>query len=88
MVATFADYLLPSSTEVPNIEILHHEFPSTLNPLGVKGVGEAGTIPVAAAIVSAIENALAQFDVHIAEAPISPVRIVELIEQARARTGG
>lgn len=88
VITTFADYLLPSSTEVPNIEILHHEFPSTLNPLGVKGVGEAGTIPAAAAIVSAAENALAPFGVHIAEAPISPVRIVELIEQARARIGG
>lgn len=84
LITTLADYLLPSSTEVPNIEIHHHEFPSTLNPLGVKGVGEAGTIPAAAAIVSAVENALSPFGVRIMEAPISPVRIVELIEQARA----
>ena len=84
VVTTFADYLLPSSTEVPNIEILHHEFPSTLNPLGVKGVGEAGTIPAASAIVSAIENALTPFGVQILEAPISPMRIVELIRQARS----
>jgi carbon-monoxide dehydrogenase large subunit len=83
VITTFADYLLPSSTEVPNIEILHHEFPSTLNPLGVKGVGEAGTIPAASAIVSAIENALTPFGVHVTQAPISPMRIVELIEQAR-----
>jgi len=83
VITTFADYLLPSSTEVPNIEILHHEFPSTLNPLGVKGVGEAGTIPAASAIVSAIENALTPFGVHITQAPISPMRIIELIEQAR-----
>ncbi|TFH50952.1 MAG: xanthine dehydrogenase family protein molybdopterin-binding subunit, partial [Lysobacterales bacterium] len=83
VITTFADYLLPSSTEVPNIEILHHEFPSTLNPLGVKGVGEAGTIPAASAIVSAIEDALAPFGVHITQAPISPMRIIELIEQAR-----
>jgi carbon-monoxide dehydrogenase large subunit len=84
IITTFADYLLPSSTEVPNIEILHHEFPSTLNPLGVKGVGEAGTIPAASAIVSAVENALEPFGVHIAEAPISPMRIIELIEQSRS----
>ena len=84
VITTFADYLLPSSTEVPNIEIIHHEFPSTLNPLGVKGVGEAGTIPAAAVIASAVENALAPFAVRIGEAPISPVRIVELIEAAGA----
>ena len=84
VITTFADYLLPSSTEVPNIEIIHHEFPSTLNPLGVKGVGEAGTIPAAAVIVSAVENALAPFAVRIGEAPISPVRIVELIDAAGA----
>ena len=84
VITTFADYLLPSSTEVPNIEIIHHEFPSTLNPLGVKGVGEAGTIPAAAAIASAVENALVPFSVRIGEAPISPMRIVELIDAAGA----
>ena len=86
VVTTFADYLLPSSTEVPHIEVLHHEFPSTLNPLGVKGVGEAGTVPAAAAIASAVENALSPFAIRIGEAPISPVRIVELITEARGRT--
>ena len=84
VVTTFADYLLPSSTEVPNIEILHHEYPSTLNPLGVKGVGEAGTVPAAAAIVSAIEDALAPFQVRLGEAPISPMRIIEHITAARS----
>lgn len=79
VTTTFADYLLPTATVVPNIEIIHHECPSTLNPLGVKGVGEAGTIPAAAAIISAVEHALEPFGVRIAEAPISPVRLIELI---------
>jgi carbon-monoxide dehydrogenase large subunit len=83
VVTTFAEYLLPSAGDVPNIEIIHHSHPSTLNPLGVKGVGEAGTIPAAATIISAIENALAPFGVQIREAPISPGRLVELIEAAR-----
>ncbi len=83
VITTFADYLMPSATDVPNIEILHQEIPSTLNPLGVKGVGEAGTIPVASTIISAIENALTPFGIKIAEAPISPVRLVELIEASR-----
>jgi carbon-monoxide dehydrogenase large subunit len=56
--ASFADFLIPYATEVPPVEILHLETPSPLNPLGVKGVGEAGCIPVAAVVASAIEDAL------------------------------
>ena len=84
VVTTFADYLLPTATEVPTIEVIHHAFPSTLNPLGIKGVGEAGTIPAAAAIISAVENALTPLGVRIDEAPIAPARLVELIEASRA----
>ena len=58
MTTNFADYLLPGATEVPNIEVTFAEYPSPLNPLGVKGVGESGCVPAAGAIVSAIENAL------------------------------
>jgi carbon-monoxide dehydrogenase large subunit len=83
VTTTFADYLLPTSTEVPRIEVLFHESPSPMNPLGVKGVGEGGTVPVAAAVISAVENALEPFGVHIAQTPVSPVRILELIEGAR-----
>jgi aerobic carbon-monoxide dehydrogenase large subunit len=75
----FGEYLLPGSTDVPRVELHHMETPSPLNPIGVKGAGEGGTIPAIAAIIAAIENALAPFDVKIAEAPISPSRIVELI---------
>ncbi len=53
--------------------------PSPLNPLGLKGAGEGGTIPAIAALLSAVENALEPFGVHIAEAPITPERIVALI---------
>ena len=67
---------------MPNIEIIHHSHPSTLNPLGVKGVGEAGTIAAAAAVISAIENALTPFGVRICEAPLSPGRLVELLQAA------
>ncbi|MBC7778905.1 MAG: xanthine dehydrogenase family protein molybdopterin-binding subunit [Proteobacteria bacterium] len=79
ITGTFADYLLPTSTEIPQIEVIFFETPSPTNPIGVKGIGEAGTIPVAPAIVSAVEDALAPFGVQIAEAPLSPVRILELI---------
>ena len=80
VITNFAEYLLPTSTAVPNIEIIHVETPSTLNPLGVKGAGEAGVIPVAGVVISAVENALEPFGVWIGEAPITPVRIIELIE--------
>jgi carbon-monoxide dehydrogenase large subunit len=75
----FGEYLLPGSTDVPRVELYHMETPSPLNPIGVKGAGEGGTIPAIAAIIAAIENALAPFNVKITEAPISPGRIVELI---------
>lgn len=84
ITTTFADYLLPTATELPNIELITHETSSPLNPMGMKGVGEVGVIPVTSTIVSAIESALAPFGVHICETPISPVRLLELLLQAQA----
>jgi aerobic carbon-monoxide dehydrogenase large subunit len=80
MTTNFADYLLPGSTEVPKIELTFAEYPSPLNPLGVKGVGESGCVPAAGAIVSAIESALAPFGVWIAEYPVTPARLFKLLE--------
>ena len=65
--------------ELPPIELISHVSPSPLNPLGVKGVGECGVIPAAAAIISAIEHALDVFGIRIVETPVSPARIVELV---------
>jgi carbon-monoxide dehydrogenase large subunit len=58
------------------------ESASPLNPIGVKGAGEGGTIPAAACIISAIENAVAPFNVRIVEHPISPARLRQLIRAA------
>jgi carbon-monoxide dehydrogenase large subunit len=79
LTTTFADYLLPTATEIPMISTLYKETRSPLNPLGVKGVGEAGTIPAAAALISAVEDALSPFGVRIGQFPLSPSKIVELI---------
>jgi carbon-monoxide dehydrogenase large subunit len=79
LTTSFADYLLPSATEVPAIETLFRETPSPLNPLGAKGAGEVSTIPAAAAVISAIEDALQPFGVHIAQTPVTPQKLVELI---------
>jgi aerobic carbon-monoxide dehydrogenase large subunit len=78
MTTNLSEYLLPSAVELPPIEVLHHISPSPLNPLGVKGVGECGVIPAAAAIISAIEDALEPFNVHITETPIFPARLLQL----------
>ena len=83
VTTTFADYLLVTATEMPRVEIAHQKSPSPLNPLGVKGVGECGVVPVTAAIASAVEDALAPFGVRIAQTPILPAQLVALIEAAR-----
>jgi carbon-monoxide dehydrogenase large subunit len=84
VTTTFADYLLPTATEVPMLETLYKQTPSPLNPLGVKGVGEAGTIPAAAALISAVEDALSPFNVRIGDVPISPMKLVRMIRNGRA----
>ena len=87
VTTNYGEYLLPTATEVPRIEVIQHVSPSPLNPLGVKGVGECGVIPAAAAIIAAIEDALAPFNVRICDVPIFPEQIVEKVmasEQGRA----
>jgi len=86
LTTSFADYLLPTATELPRIEAIAHVSPSPLNPLGVKGVGECGVIPAAAAIISAIENALQPFGVQVTETPLFPERIVAQVQAGQAGT--
>jgi len=79
--ASFMEYLLPTATEVPPIEISHAETLSPLNPLGVKGVGEAGCIPTGAAFAQAVEDALGDPELEILEIPLSPSRLYELMRR-------
>ena len=79
--ASLADYLIPTASEIPRIEIGHFETRSPLNPLGTKGVGEAGTIPVPALFAQAIENAFPDHDLEILEMPLSPNRLFELLQE-------
>ena len=79
ITTTFADYLLPTATEVPRIEVITNETLSPLNPMGMKGVGEVSVIPVTSAIASAIDDALRPIGVRVRETPLSPVRLLELI---------
>jgi len=84
MTTTFQDYLLPGALDVPPCAIEHVETSNPLNPLGVKGAGEGGTIPAPAAIISAVEDALSPFGVRFAEMPLTPDRIVDALRKAGA----
>ena len=77
--ASFMDYLLPTATDVPNIETTHRETRSPLNPVGAKGVGEAGAIPTGPLFAQGVEDALAGSGLEICEIPLSPNRLFELM---------
>jgi aerobic carbon-monoxide dehydrogenase large subunit len=85
--ASLADYLLPTALEVPRMELDHTVTPSPLNPLGIKGAGEAGAIPVGPLFAQAIEDALdlKRKEVELLEIPLSPSRLFELTRKARNR---
>lgn len=76
--ASFMDYLLPTANDIPNVETDHIETPSPLNPLGVKGAGEAGAIPVGPLFAQALDDALSDLNLEICEIPLSPNRLFEL----------
>lgn len=78
---TFMDYLIPTAMEVPDIEVDHLETPSTLNPLGIKGAGEAGVIPVAALMAQALDDALSPWGVRVTEMPLNPGQIRQLVRE-------
>ena len=80
LTTTYADYFLPLASEMPPIEIHHMETPSPRNPIGVKGAGEGGTIPAAACVISAVEDALGSNAAFINLHPISPQQVVEWIK--------
>jgi carbon-monoxide dehydrogenase large subunit len=79
---SYLDYALPSSMEVPTVELVHVHTPSPLNMLGAKGAGEGGTIPTPAAIANAVEDALRPFGARITQLPITPAKIVAAITGA------
>ncbi len=84
---SFLDYLVPSPMEVPSIQTGFTTTPSTSNPMGVKGVGEAGTIGSAAAVINGICDALSHYGIDDIEMPAGPMRVWKTIQQAKA-TGG
>lgn len=85
LTTTFADYMTPTAPDFPNIRVfLMEEEPSPINPLGAKGAGEGGIIPVGGVIANAVSSALASLDVRPKELPVSPARLWSLIRGSRA----
>ncbi len=84
MNASLAEYLLPTATDVPRMEVHHTVTPSPLNPLGTKGAGEGGAIPVGALFAQAVEDALdlPAKGIEITEIPLSPLRLWEMLHGA------
>jgi carbon-monoxide dehydrogenase large subunit len=89
LTGSLADYLLPTASDYPHIRVIALEdHPSPNNPLGAKGAGEGGVIPVAGIIANAVAAALASFGVQPREMPMSPLRVWEMIEAAKRRGRG
>lgn len=82
MASTLADYLLPGATEVPMARLEHMETPSPYTEFGQKGIGEGGAIAPPAAIVNAINDALASLGVEMMECPVTPRRLREALRRA------
>lgn len=85
LAATLADYLLPGTTEVPDVRLEHMATPSPWTTFGQKGIGESGAIGPPAAIVNAINDALAGLGAEVTDLPASPSRVLAAIHAARGR---
>jgi len=85
LTGTLMDYPLPRADEMPSFAVAHLDFPSVVNPLGIKGVGESGVIAPAAAIANAVEDALADRGVLIDRVPLTPARVFDYCANNIAR---
>jgi carbon-monoxide dehydrogenase large subunit len=88
LTGTMMDYAVPKASQVPRIETARTVTPSPVNPLGVKGVGETGTIAASAAVVNAVCDALAPLGVRHIDKPLTPARVWAAIQRAKSGEGG
>jgi carbon-monoxide dehydrogenase large subunit len=79
LTGTLMDYPMPRAEDMPPLAVVHLDFPSAINPLGIKGVGESGVIPPAAAVANAVEDALADYGVEVDRPPVTSARIFDLL---------
>jgi carbon-monoxide dehydrogenase large subunit len=88
VTGTFVEYALPSAADLPSFETDRTVTPSPVNSLGVKGVGEAGTIAAAPAVTAAVVDALRPLGVDWLDIPLTPMRVFAAVEEARGRGAG
>lgn len=88
LTGTMMDYAVPKASQMPHVETDHTVTPSPVNPLGIKGCGEAGTIASAACVVNAVIDALQPFGVQNIDKPVTPARVWAAIQAAKAGTEG
>jgi carbon-monoxide dehydrogenase large subunit len=79
VTGSLMDYALPRAADFPTLDVVHVEFPSTVNELGIKGVGESGVIAPGAMIAGAVEDALADYGVEITRLPVTPARVFDAL---------
>jgi carbon-monoxide dehydrogenase large subunit len=81
VTGTFVDYALPTAAEIPAIETDRTETPSPVNTLGVKGIGEAGTIAATPAVAAAVLDAIRPLGVTEVDMPLTPMRVWQAIQE-------
>ena len=82
LTATLADYTVPSAADLPSFQLLTRQTPTPNNPLGAKGIGEAGTIGATPAVQNAVVDAVAHLGVRHIDMPLTPERVWRAIQQA------
>ena len=84
LTGSLVDYMIPSAADLPRMDLGRTVTPSPSNPLGAKGIGEAGTIAASACVVNAVVDALSGLGVRHLDMPLQPARVWEAIQQAKA----
>ena len=85
LTASLMDYAVPKAFQVPHYEVDHTVTPSPVNPMGIKGIGEAGTISSASAVVNAVVDALKPFGINHIDMPLKPQTILQAIQKSGDR---
>jgi carbon-monoxide dehydrogenase large subunit len=89
LTGTLADYLMPIATDFPNVRaVMLGEYPSPHNPLGAKGGGEGGTVPVGGVIANAVSCALSSLGVEVRQLPLSPANVWQLVQERNGEARG
>jgi carbon-monoxide dehydrogenase large subunit len=88
VTGSLMDYALPRAADLPRLKLAHTETPTPVNPLGIKGIGEAGTIGSTPAVANAVIDALTPFGVTHMDMPLTPQKIWRVCHGTKSAAGG